>query len=239
MLRATDFQPNQLQIFNLLTGVMPDQPVTLSNTVSVGGDQRAGAAALRVYGPLEVYRSRADAQPAFVLGGEWSVAELQAEQLALRAEVQSVREQLLAAPWRRLRPGVVTSHDRVVVGDSDPWSAKLAHGQAALVVRADDLGAGGVVSAVSVQCWSGSWLQCNVRFVDEAPGTGWQGKRLCLDFDVDNAAPGTAGRISMRNGKVAIGGIGDVEAAFAHLEERMRTLSINVALLGRQQRERR
>lgn len=239
MLNATNFQPNELQLFNLLTGVMSDQPVTFGNRLSVGGDLRRGAA-LQVYGALEVYGSRDEPRPSFSFGphgmawggtllertyeGGLRVGSLEvAGDLVVRGSIEAEFpfERYITRYLRELRPGVLSTWEHLIIGEADPWQTGLTHGQAALVVRADNLPQGGNSSAASFQCWAGNWLQFNVRFWDDDPRLGWQSKRLTLDFDADTLTPGTAGRITMKDGKVGIGWIPDVEGAIRSIEERL------------------
>lgn len=246
-LDATDFVFNapikstdMMQFFNLLTGAMKDQPVTLSNALSVGGDQ-SQATALAVYGGIDLYAQRGDQTPGFGIGPNglsWAgvVFDRAASggvRIAPRLEVTgdlSVSghitgdlpfDQYITSYLRTVRPGTLGVPGGFVVGQADPWGANLTSGQAAFVVRAPDMPARGVISAASFECWSGNWLQLNIRFWDIDPAQGWPSKMVTLDFDADNLTPGTAGRISMCNGKIGIGRLPDVEGAIRTLQAQM------------------
>jgi hypothetical protein len=247
VLSATNLEPNALQFFNLLTGVMRDQPVTLGNRLSVGGDLHRGAA-LQVYGPLEVYSSRDQTAPSLVLdpaGLVWGGSLLEATPSGglrigplevegdlrvrgtLEAEFEQPFNRYITRYLRELRPGTLCVEHGLVVGAADPWSTGLTHGQATLVVRGNDLPRGGSASLASFQCWAPSnWLQFNIRFWDRDPSQGWPAKVLTLDFDADTLSPGSAGRISMSGGKVGIGSIADVEGAILSIEQRLATRGI-------------
>ena len=255
-LSASEFVPREF--YNLLTGAMADQPVTLSNTLSVGGDQREDQPGLRVYGDLEVYGSRADTTPRYSLGPQglrWSSVALETmDSGALRVGPLVVDGTLIVHDrivcdaidypgvesyvdryFHELAPGTVAVSNRLVVGNADPWQAGLAYAQAQLVARASDLTQHSPVSsALSLLCWSGNWLQFNVRFWDDDPTQAWPAKRVTLDFDADNLTPGTGGRITLQNGKVGIGRVTDVEGAITALNLRMAALEASSAMYAGQ-----
>src|SRR5215471_3732897 len=61
-----------MQFYNLFTGVMTDQPVTFSNTLTLGGNQSVSTVPLRVYGAIgqntdliDLYADKNQAQPGF------------------------------------------------------------------------------------------------------------------------------------------------------------------------------
>jgi len=61
-----------MQFYNLFTGTMIDQPVTFSNTLTVGGNQSVSTVPLRLYGAvgqttnlLDLYADKNQAQPGF------------------------------------------------------------------------------------------------------------------------------------------------------------------------------
>lgn len=63
---------DMLQFYNLFTGVMVDQPVTFSNTLSLGGMQGTSTVPLKIYGApgqtthlIDLYSDRTNAQPGF------------------------------------------------------------------------------------------------------------------------------------------------------------------------------
>lgn len=244
-LTATDFMAQgptptaTSQLYSLLTGAIKDQPITLGDTVTIGGDQHAGEPALRVYGDIELYASRLDDVPGFGLGPggfQWGTTFFQPAPLGgLRVgpSLEVIGDLRVGGtihgelPWdeffstylRDLHPGTIAMSSSLVIGNIDPWQAGLIGAQAELVVRAPDLHFGS--SALSLVCWSGNWLQFNVRFSDADASQSWPGKRVTLDFDVDNMPPGTAGRITLQNGKVGIGQISDVEGAILELQRRL------------------
>jgi len=78
-LDTTNFHPqgpvksvDMMQFYNLFTGVMTDQPVTFSNTLTLGGNQSVSTVPLRVYGAIgqntnliDLYADKNQAQPGF------------------------------------------------------------------------------------------------------------------------------------------------------------------------------
>ena len=82
-LDTTNFHPqgpvksvDMLQFYNLFTGVMTDQPVTFSNTLTLGGNQNVTTVPLRVYGAIgqntnliDMYLDKNQAQPGFGFNG--------------------------------------------------------------------------------------------------------------------------------------------------------------------------
>jgi hypothetical protein len=80
-LDAVNFHPlgpvksdDMLQFYNLLTGVMQDQPITSRNALSIGGNQGQTTVPLKVYGAtgqntnlIDLYVDRTAAQPGFGL----------------------------------------------------------------------------------------------------------------------------------------------------------------------------
>ena len=244
-LTATDFMVQgptptaTAQLYSLLTGAIKDQPVTLGDTVSIGGDQHIGDPALRVYGDIELYASRLDDTPGFGLGPggfQWGSTFFQPAPLGgLRVgpSLEVIGDLHVGGtihgdiPWdeyystylRELRPGVLIMEQMLVVGDVNPWQAGLQNARGQFIVRAPDLA--GSSTAASFICWAGNWLQFNVRFWNVDASQGWPGKKLTLDFDADNMPPGTAGRITFENGKVGIGQITDVEGAILDLQKKV------------------
>jgi hypothetical protein len=249
-IKSTDL----MQFVNLLTGAMSDQPVTISNILSVGGAQGSVPVPLKIYGApghignlIELYPSRQDplgfgigAQGIFNWGEAASIGPADGTGLAIgpRLVVSGDLEvtgnisgklpfdQYMAPYFRTLRPGVLASGNGLVLGGGDPWSAGLTNAQAQLVVRGANLPVSGVVNVASFESWASSnWLQFNVRFWDADPNAGWVGKILTLDFDADNLTPGTAGRITMREGKVGIGAIQDIEGTLHNMDAAIRALT--------------
>lgn len=253
-IKSTDM----MQFVNLLTGAMSDQPVTISNTLSVGGDQARAAVPLKVYGSpghqgdlIEIYPSRAE-PVGFGIGAEgifnWGeiasigpIPERSGLAIAPRLEVDGDLivsgnivgklpfDQYMAPYFRTLRPGVFATPGGLSLGGADPWSAGLPNAQAQLAVRGANLPPSGVSTIASFQTWASSnWLQFNVRFWDADPNAGWVGKILTLDFDADNLTPGTAGRITMREGKVGVGSIQDIEGTLKNMDAAIRALTQRV-----------
>jgi len=80
-LDTTNFHPqgpvksvDMMQFYNLFTGVMTDQPVTFSNTLTLGGNQSVSTVPMRVYGAIgqntdliDLYADKNQSQPGFGL----------------------------------------------------------------------------------------------------------------------------------------------------------------------------
>lgn len=78
-LDPTNFHPlgpvksvDMMQFYNVLTGVMKDQPISLSNVVTIGGDQGVTSVPLKLYGAqgqntnlIDLYPDKTSAQPTF------------------------------------------------------------------------------------------------------------------------------------------------------------------------------
>ena len=94
----------------------------------------------------------------------------------------------------------------LLIHGANAAGAGLGFGNAHLQVRSDDMAdtVGAFINAFSAHTFSGNWNAFDVHFFKTTAGVGWPGVALLLDYDVDNANA-TGGRISMQNGKVAVG----------------------------------